>query len=204
MVSSKALTVDDYLAELPPDRRAVIAAARAMVNENLPAGIVETMNWGMIAWEIPLARYPDTYNGQPLMFAALAAQKNFHALYLSGIYVDPGGKQALQDAFAAAGKKLDMGKSCIRFKQLGDLPMAGIAKVIKRADVPRFIAHYEAGRAQAGVKKGTTKTAPAAKVRAATANVVTKKAATKKTALKTLASEKTAASKKPPAKRGRP
>ena len=82
MVSSKAKTVEDYLDELPPDRRAVVSAVRDLVNANLPEGYVETMNWGMIAWEVPLSRYPVTYNKQPLGYVALAAQKNAYSLYL--------------------------------------------------------------------------------------------------------------------------
>ena len=76
MVSSAAKTIDAYLAELPPERRAVIAAMRDRVNAHLPPGYEETMNWGMITWQIPLARYPITYNKQPLAYVALAAQKN--------------------------------------------------------------------------------------------------------------------------------
>ena len=84
MVSSKAQTVPEYLAELPAERRAVIAAVRKVVRKHLPKGYVEAMNWGMICYEIPLKRYPITYNKQPLSYAALAAQKNNYALYLMG------------------------------------------------------------------------------------------------------------------------
>jgi hypothetical protein len=82
MVKSNATTVDEYVAELPADRAAVIEEVRRLVLEHVPAGIEESMNFGMIAYEIPLATYPDTYNGQPLMYAALAAQKHHYALYL--------------------------------------------------------------------------------------------------------------------------
>ena len=82
MVSSAAATVEAYLAELPPERRAVVATVRALVNAHLPEGYVEGMHWGMIGWVIPLSRYPVTYNKQPLIYAALAAQKNNYALYL--------------------------------------------------------------------------------------------------------------------------
>ena len=85
---SDAQTVEAYLAELPDDRRAAISAVREVILENLPDGYEESMNWGMIAYEVPLSTYPDTYNGQPLSYAALASQKNHMAVYLSGIYMD--------------------------------------------------------------------------------------------------------------------
>jgi len=88
MVSSDAATVDQYLAELPDDRRAAISAVRNVILANLPDGYEETMRWGMISYEIPLARYPDTYNGQPLSYAALVSQKRHMAVYLNGIYAD--------------------------------------------------------------------------------------------------------------------
>ena len=113
MASSKATTVADYLAELPAERRAVVSAVRDVVVRNLPAGYRETMNWGMISYEVPLETHPDTYNGQPLAYAGLAAQKNHYALYLSPVYSDPAREQWLRDAFAQAGKKLDLGKSCL-------------------------------------------------------------------------------------------
>src|SRR4029078_6325705 len=86
MARSTASTVDEYLASLPEERRAVISAVREVVLRNLPAGYQETMNWGAISYEVPLERYPTTYNGQPLSFAALAAQKNHYALYLMCVH----------------------------------------------------------------------------------------------------------------------
>src|SRR3712207_4724954 len=122
MAQSTAATVGDYLAELAPERRAVIAAVRDVVRGALPAGYEETMSWGMISYEIPLSRYPTTYNGRPLSYAALAAQKNYYALYLMGAYADPRQLARLEAAFAEAGKRMDMGKSCLRFKRAEDLP----------------------------------------------------------------------------------
>jgi hypothetical protein len=147
MASSKAATVEEYLRELPEERRAVIAAVRDVVLRNLPDGYTETMAFGMIGYGIPLERYPDTYNKQPLSYAALAAQKNYYALYLMTPYVD-GQEQQLRDAFAAAGKKLDMGKSCVRFKTLDDLPLDVIGRVIAATPPDDFIARYEAARAK--------------------------------------------------------
>lgn len=141
---SEATTVEAYLAELPPERRETVAAVRALVNEALPEGYVETMNWGMISWEIPLERYPDTYNGQPLGVAALASQKQKCSLYLFGPYMVPALTERISEGFAAAGKKLDMGKSCIRFRTMDDLPEEVIRQAVGALDPDGFIAAYEA------------------------------------------------------------
>jgi uncharacterized protein YdhG (YjbR/CyaY superfamily) len=146
MASSRATTVAKYLAELPPERRKVVAAVRKMVLEHLPEGYQETMGWGMISYGIPLSVYPETYNGQPLCYAAIAAQKSHFALYLMGAYADSKQYKALERAFARAGKRMDMGKSCLRFKQIDDLPMAAIGKVIAGTPPKKYIAIYEANR----------------------------------------------------------
>lgn len=146
MVSSAAATVEAYLAELPPERRTVVATVHALVNAHLPAGYVEAMNWGMISWVIPLTRYPVTYNKQPLAYAALAAQKNNYALYLMYGYADPHVEQDLRAAYAAAGLKLDMGKSCLRFRKLDALLQPAVAAVIASTPVETYIARYEASR----------------------------------------------------------
>lgn len=146
MAKSNAMSVSDYLSELPDDRRAVVSAVRDVVLKNLPAGYVETMNWGMISYEIPLEIYPDTYNGRPLSYAALAAQKNHYALYLSSVYQDPKREETLKRGFAAAGKKLDMGKSCLRFRKLADLPLDVIATIIADCLPEQFIEAYESVR----------------------------------------------------------
>jgi hypothetical protein len=146
MVQSAAQTVKGYLDELPKERRAVIAKVRDMIRRNLPAGYEEAMGYGMITYSIPLSRYPETYNGQPLMYVALAAQKNNYAVYLTGSYGDPTRAAKLKAGFKAAGKKLDAGKSCIRFKKLEDLPLDVIGEAI--ADIPadELIARYEKSR----------------------------------------------------------
>jgi hypothetical protein len=108
------------------------------------------MAWGMITYSLPLARYPETYNGQPLLFAALAAQKNYYALYLMCAYMGAERERALRRAFRDAGKRLDMGKSCVRFRSLEDLPLEGIGRLIASCPPEAFIAAYEAGRAGAG------------------------------------------------------
>ncbi len=146
MVSSKAATPEAYLAELPPERQALAAKVRDLVNANLPPGYVERMNWGMISWELPLERYPSTYNGQPLVYAALGVQKNHTALYLNCIYASEERTQRLRENYAAAGKKLDMGKSCVRFKKAEDLAEDVLARAIASVPVEDFIAEYERTR----------------------------------------------------------
>ena len=148
MVSSKAATPEAYLDELPPERREVVARVRDLVNANLPDGYVERMSWGMISWEVPAERYPDTYNGQPLVYAGLAAQKNHNALYLNCIYGSEERTRRLAEAYAARGKKLHMGKSCIRFKKAADLAEEALAEGIASVPPEHFIAEYEASRAK--------------------------------------------------------
>ena len=99
MVQSQARTVTGYLASLPKERRDVIAALRAVIRRHLPKGYREVMNWGAITYEVPLRRHPDTYNGKPLAYACLAAQKNYFALYLLGAYQDPAQAKKLEAAF---------------------------------------------------------------------------------------------------------
>jgi Domain of unknown function (DU1801) len=149
MVSSSANTVDAYLAELSPERRKVIATMRDMVNAHLPPGYEETMNWGMISWEIPLSRYPVTYNKQPLNYVALAAQKNKYSLYLMSVVADSEHEHRLRAAAAAMGKTLDMGKCCVRFKRCEDLPLEVIGELIASMPAGTYIADYEARRGTA-------------------------------------------------------
>ena len=146
MATSRAATVDAYLAELPSERREVVEAVLDTVRRNLPEGYAESMAWGMIGWGIPLARYPDTYNKQPLSYVALAAQKNHYALYMMAAYQDSGQERLLREGFAAAGKKLDMGKSCIRFRRLDDVPLDVIGRAVASVPPDALIASYEASR----------------------------------------------------------
>jgi hypothetical protein len=148
MASSKAATVEAYLQELPEDRREVVSTVRDLILRSLPDGYTETMAWGMISYGIPLERYPTTYNGQPLGYAALAAQKNNYSLYLMGVYADPEQEAALREAFRREGKKLDMGKSCVRFKKTADLPLDAIGELIGATTPEQYIARYEASRAR--------------------------------------------------------
>jgi len=143
VVSSRAATVPDYLDELDPTRRADIEQVRDAINAALPAGYVETMSFGMIGWVVPLDDYPVTYNGQPLAYAALAAQKNGNSLYLNCVYASPERAERLRAAWAASGRKLDMGKSCIRFRRAADLPLDVVADEIAATTPADFIALYE-------------------------------------------------------------
>ena len=143
MVSSKAKTVKEYLDELPPERASVIRAVRKTILDHLPKGYVERMNWGMISYEIPLKTYPDTYNKQPLSYAGLAAQKNNYSLYLMGLYWNKEHENWFVNEFKKKKLKLNMGKSCIRFSKLEDLPLDVIGKAVSRISVKEYIAHYE-------------------------------------------------------------
>jgi hypothetical protein len=143
-VKSEATTVEEYLAELSPDRRDAISAVRAVILERLPTGYVERMNWGMIAYEVPLATYPDTYNKEPLLYAALASQKNYMAVYLQGIYGDQALREQFEAAYRATGKRFDVGKSCVRFRRLDDLPLEVVGDAVAAVPVERLCAMHDA------------------------------------------------------------
>ncbi len=143
MVSSAAATVKQYLEELPPPRRAVVAKVRSAVNQAMPAGYEEGMLSGMIVWHVPLKRCPDTYNRQPLPYVGLAAQKNNYALYLMGVYGDAKQEKALKAAYADLGRKPDMGKCCVRFTALEHLPLDAIATLIAGMGVEALIAMHD-------------------------------------------------------------
>lgn len=146
MARSGAKTPAEYLASLPAERRAVIAAVRDVVNQYIPTGYQEAMNWGAITWEVPLSRFPKTPNGQPLCYVSLAAHKNFCTLYLMGAYANSRQFAELKQAFAQAGKKFDMGKSCLHFKEPEDLELNAIGKVIASYTPDQWIAVMEKSR----------------------------------------------------------
>ena len=148
MVQSKAATPEAYLAELSRERAGLVSRLRDLINANLPDGYVERMSWGMISWEVPLELYSATYNGQPLVYAGLAAQKNYTALDLNCVYASEERTERMKAGWAAAGRKLDMGKSCLRFKRAEDVAEDVLAETIRSVPVDRFIAEYEAGRAR--------------------------------------------------------
>ena len=159
-MQSKASSVAGYLRSLPDDRRAAIAAVRKVILDNLDAAYEEGMQYGMIGYYVPHRVYPKGYHcdpTQPLPFAALASQKNYMSLYLMSVYcgcVDgsPANRHAewFREAWAKSGKKLDMGKACIRFKRADDLPLDVIAQAIRRVPAAMYIEFCEASRKRAG------------------------------------------------------
>jgi uncharacterized protein YdhG (YjbR/CyaY superfamily) len=142
MPSTTFQSVDEYIASLPPERREAVSRVRETVRRNLPEGYEEGMQYGMIGWYVPLERLPDTYNGQPLGLAALANQKNHMSLYLNNVYGDPETEHWFRERWAATGKKLDMGKSCVRFRRLEELPLQLIGETIARTPIGEFVARY--------------------------------------------------------------
>ncbi len=146
MAGSGAATIEAWLAALPDDRRAAMTAIRKTIRKHLPKGFQEEMYGGMPAYVVPLKRYPKTYNKQPLMLAGLANQKNHMALHMVGAYVAPEIAAWLEDAYQAAGRKLDMGKGCLRFKKLEEVPLDVIGAAIGKLSVDDYIAIYEKSR----------------------------------------------------------
>jgi len=135
---------DEYIGSLPEDRRDAIAAVRDTINANLQPGFEEAMQYGMVSWIVPLERYPDTYNGQPLAIASLASQKRHMALYLNCEYASP---TDFRERWEATGRRLDMGKSCVRFKKLDDVALDVVAETIAATTVEGYIEVYESSRA---------------------------------------------------------
>ena len=152
------MTVDDYIDSLPEDRRIAIRAVREAVNAKLPAGYEEGIVYNMISWFVPFTRLAETYNNQPLCLASLGSQKNYMVLHLMCVYGDPKLRTWFEKAYKASGKKLDMGKSCVRFKKLDDLALDVIADAIGKVPVDTYVAQYETLRAStAGGKKAAAK-----------------------------------------------
>jgi uncharacterized protein YdhG (YjbR/CyaY superfamily) len=145
-MQSKAKTVAAYLAELPADRRTAIEGVRKVILKNLDRDFEEGMQYGMISYYVPHRIYPAGYHcdpSQPLPFACLASQKNYMSLYMMSIYGDRDHAQWFHEEWAKTGKKLDMGKSCIRFKKLDDLPLDLIGKAVARVKAKNYIAVCE-------------------------------------------------------------
>lgn len=145
-MQSKAKTVKEYIEELPEDKKTAIKAVRKVILENLPKGYEETMGYGMMGYVVPLSRYPEGYLGrkdEPLPYIGLASQKNHFSLYLMNVYGDKDVEAWFKKAFQDAGKKLDMGKSCVRFRELDDLPLEVIGKVVAMTSVDELIENYK-------------------------------------------------------------
>ena len=143
--------VDDYVASVPADRREAFDAVRATINANLPAGFEEGVEFGMLTWSVPLSTFADTYNGRPLGLIALANQKQYLAMYVLGVYATEGGEERFRTAWEATGTKLDMGKSCVRFRRVDDVPLAVVADTVRSSSVDALIAAHQ--RAHAGRKR---------------------------------------------------
>ena len=155
-MQSKAKTPTEYMRELPPDRKAAIQKVRSIIKKNLPAGYKETMAWGMITYVVPLSVYPAGYGGNPqvaLPYIALASQKNYMAVYMTNQYGNAKAEKWFRDSYKKSGKKLDMGKGCVRFKKIDDLPLDVIAKATAQIPVKEFIKQYEKARSKLKSKK---------------------------------------------------
>jgi len=152
-MQSKAATVSDYVASLPPDRLAAIEVVREVILANLDKDYEEGMQYGMIGYYVPHRIYPAGYHADPkqgLPFAELASQKNYMSLYLMGLYcgcVEGVSENKLirwfREAWAKSGKKLDMGKACIRFKKVDDLALDVLGEAIRRLPAKKYIEVYE-------------------------------------------------------------
>lgn len=178
-MQSKATTVSDYLKSLPEDRRQAIEAVLQAVRRHLDADIEEGMNYGMVGWYVPHRVFPQGYHcnpKQPLPYAGLASQKNHMSLYLMWTYEDTEEEAWLRAAWTKDGRKLDMGKCCIRFKKIEDVPLDVVAEAIRRMPAKKHIAWYES--------KLDPRTGKAKSTREAKAKPAAKKAPTKKTATK--------------------
>ena len=199
-MQSKARTVPEYLKSLPEDRRRQIETVRKAIRKHLPRGFEEVMNWGMITYQVPLKDFPDTYNGQPLLYAALTSQKNHMAVYLSGVYAVEAERRRFESAYKASGKRMDMGKSCVRFKSIDDLPLELIGQSIAAFSMEKFV--EVAGRPYARKKVRSRSKQRTAKQ---SAGKKAKKAASKKAPGKSAGKAKARAGKraKQAAKRGK-
>jgi hypothetical protein len=140
------VTAAAWLASLPPDRRSEAKRVRGVVLDHLPAGYEEVVTKGMLVYQVPLARYPDTYNGHPLWYVALASEKSYLSLHLMGVYGSAPLAKRLEAGFRAAGKKLDMGKACVRFRSADDLALDVIGEIVGSVPLDRWVAMAQAAR----------------------------------------------------------
>lgn len=176
-MQSKAATVAEYLASLPEDRRATIEAVRKVILKNLDKGYEEGMQYGAIGYYVPHSIYPAGYHcdpRQPLPFAGLGSQKNYISLGLIGCYMSPDTERWLRTEWAKTGKKLDMGKVCIRFKKLDDLPLELIGEAVRRWPVKAYIAHYESAIRTMNKRATAKATKPSASKASASVKAKTK------------------------------
>ena len=146
MVKSEAVTADQYLPELSDDRRASISEVRQVILDNLPEGYRETVQFGIISYVVPLETFPKTYNRKPLTYISLASQKDYMSLYLMSICGDEEKASDFDAEFEASGRKMDRGKSCVRFKKVDDLPIDLIGKTVAGTSLQEYIEIYERSR----------------------------------------------------------
>jgi hypothetical protein len=202
VMQSKSTTVESYLASLPPDRRAALEAVRQAILANLDGDYVEQMQYGMIGYAVPHSVFPAGYHcdpKQPLPFAGLASQKGHMSLYLMSTYMMAGEDEWFRKAWAKTGKKLDMGKACVRFKTLDGVALDVVGEAVRRVPAAKYVANYVAvldTRTKAAKPGGTSAT------RAAKATSKAKAAGTKSTKVAAAAKSKSAvkASAKPTAR----
>ena len=198
-MQSKAKTVREYLASLPPEQREVVSAVRTVILANLDGGFQEAMQYGMVGYSVPHSRYPAGYHcdpKQPLPFAALAAQKNSFSLHLMGLYMNPSELKWFTQAWKASGKKLDMGKACVRFKKLDDVALDVVGEAFRRVSADAWIATYETSLAGNAQRKASAKKAAAPKATKATTAKAAKAAPAKKAKAKKAIGKPAKAAKK--------
>jgi hypothetical protein len=179
-----ASTVDEYIDSLPEDRRIAIRAVRELVNSRIPPGYEEGIVYGMISWFVPFTRLAETYNNQPLTYCSLASQKSHMALYMVGLYSDAKARSWFDGAYKKSGKKLDMGKSCLRFKNVDALALDVIGEAIAKIGVDEYVKIYEKSREGTAEGKKKAKAAKVAKRKPAKKAKPVKKAPKKKPATK--------------------
>jgi hypothetical protein len=139
-MKSKATTIDQYLSQLPEDRRVAIEAVRKVILKNLPKGYEEVLQYGMLGYVVPLKVFPAGYlnrKNEPLPYICLASQKNYMSIYMMSVYGDA--EAQFRKEYQATGKRLDMGKCCVRFRKLEDLPLDVIGKAVSRYPMKKWI-----------------------------------------------------------------
>ena len=156
-MKSDATTVEEYLSELSDERREWVSTVREVVLANLPEGYEEVMDFGMIAYVVPLSVVPKTYNGHPLMYAAIASEKSYVSVHLMNIYANPETQKWFVDSYKATGKRMNMGKSCVRFKKLDDLPLELIGEAVGKTSMDDWVSVYEVAMSQRKPRKRRVK-----------------------------------------------
>ncbi|HIK81636.1 MAG TPA: DUF1801 domain-containing protein [Planctomycetes bacterium] len=178
-MKSEAKTPQEYIDSLPEDRRATIKKLRALIRKNLPRGYKEQMRWGFICYEVPLSTFPDTYNDEPLMYAAIASQKRHYGVYMCGIYLLPEVFKRLSTEWKKRGTRLDIGKSCLRIASWEKCEPDLIAEAIASVPLEKFVAATNAATSTRKKNKKTSK-----KTVKKSTKTTAKKTTTKKTARK--------------------